>query len=495
MTADRRTVLALSGAILAGVAGCTSDGDTTDDGTGDPGNGGNGPGNGDAGNGDAGEEWDDAPAFPEIDPVTEPAIETGRLARQVRGNVAFSLALLARLREEEPDANLFFSPYSVSVALAMTYAGADSETADEMREALRYELGGEDLHTAFGALEDEFERRNEDGEATRASDGERTESASDGEEVEPPEWAEEDGEEDDLGFQFSSANALWAEERYPFDDDYFALLERYYGAGEHTVDFRGDPEGARREINDWVEERTNDRIEDLLSEDTIDERTRLVLTNAVYFLAAWEHDFDPAATAPEPFTSLDGTETEVEMMHQIEEFPYAEVDGHQLVELPYANGDTSMVVLLPAEGEFERFEESFSVDRLATMLEAASPREVDLGLPTFGIESEFSLVETMQSLGMERAFTEAADLGDMVEGDHEELYVDDVVHQSFLEVDEEGTEAAAATAVVVSTTAAMTGETVEMTVDRPFLFYVRDRPTETPLFLGRVVDGGTLQDG
>ncbi|SFI77059.1 serpin B [Natronobacterium gregoryi] len=219
--------------------------------------------------------------------------------------------------------------------------------------------------------------------------------------------------------------------------------------------------------------------------------TRLVLTNAVYFLAAWEYDFDPAATEPGTFTGLDGTETDVELMHQSAELRYAEIDGHQLVELPYANGETSMIVVLPTEGEFESFEESFTIDRLATMLEETSRPAVDLAMPKFGIESKFSLVETLEQLGMERAFGGGADFSGMVEDDGR-LAIDEVIHQSFVEVDEEGTEAAAATAVVMEESGPP--DHVEMTVDRPFLFYIRDRPTETPLFVGRVVDGETLQD-
>ncbi|NUC73664.1 serpin family protein [Haloterrigena sp. SYSU A558-1] len=472
MTADRRRVLALTGALLAGAAGCL--GDSTD---------GEDPANGDENGDEDGALFADrdAPDFPRLDLTTDPDLESDRIAEQIRGNVAVSFDVLAQLREETPDENLFFSPYSVSVALAMTYAGARGETAAEMADALRYDLEGEALHAAFGALEGEFERRNEDGR-----------------EVESPAWADEDGEGDgsegdDLGFQLSSANAVWRDEGHDFDDAYVQLLEAYYEAGDHLADFSGSPEAAREEINAWVEERTNDRIEDLLPAGSIDRSTRLVLTNAVYFLAAWEHDFDPADTEPGAFTSLDGSETEVEMMHQSQELRYAEIDGHQLVELPYANGDTSMIVVLPAEGEFESVEASFGVDELAIMLEEASRPKVDLALPKFGIESKFSLVETMRELGMERAFDGgSADFSGMVESAESDLFIDDIIHQSFVEVDEEGTEAAAATAVVVEDTAV--ADRVEMTVDRPFLFCVRDRPTETPLFVGRVVDGEQLQE-
>jgi serpin B len=385
---------------------------------------------------------------------------------QVRGNVAFALDLLAVLRKEH-DGNLFVSPYSVSVALSMTYAGARGDTADEMADALNFVLGQDDLHPAFGSLETEFEQRNEDGQEANVPTG-------------PGENEEDAGP----AFEFNTANAAWGQEGYPFREDFLDLLDAYYGAGLTLVDFEGDPEAARQRINEWVAEQTQEEIEDLLPERSIRATTRLVLTNAIYFTARWRYPFNEEDTEPKQFTALDGTTTEVPTMYQSTKFKYAEIDGHQLVELPYANAQTSMVVVLPAEGEFESFEAEFTVDRLAVMLEQARTTMVDLSLPKFEIESAFSLVKAMQALGVEDAFGAGADFSGMVEGDG--LFVDDIVHQSFVSVDELGTEAAAATAVIMLESAPP--EHVEMTVDRPFLFYIRDRPTETPLFVGRVVD-------
>jgi serpin B len=458
-TPDRRRVLALTGALLAGLAGCASD-----DGDG----GGTGtrmptdtetpadtetPTDTGGGNPDA---------FPRLDLTTDPEIDEELLAEQVRGNLAFAFDLLDVLRAEQPDANLFCSPYSVSVALAMTYAGARAETAEEMAQALHYELGQDDLHPAFGALEAELARRNEDGKGM--------EGPTDDEDAGP-------------AFELRTANTTWGQKGYPFREDLLDLLEAYYGAGMQLVDFQGSPEEARQRINDWVAERTNDRIEDLLLQGSISSTTRLVLTNAVYFVGMWKFPFEEEQTEPGAFTALDGTELEVSMMHASMEVPYAEVDGHHLVELPYANGDTSMVIVVPAAGEFEAVEASLSVDRLATLLDAMSTPQVDLALPKFAVESKFSLVEAMRALGMERAFTGDADFSGMAEGGS--LFVSEIVHQAFVEVDERGTEAAAATAVVIDESAA--AERVELSVGRPFLFYIRDRPTETPLFLGRVV--------
>ena len=477
MTLRRRETLALTGAFLAGLAGCTGTDETdpgatttttsTDEGTttaSDPGT--------DETTTATAQGFDDfeAPPFPELDPVTDPEISEDLLADQIRGNVAFALDLLSVLREQE-GGSLFVSPYSVSVALAMTYAGARGNTATEMADALEFVLDGDDLHGAFGALEAEFARRNEDGRNATSR------VTTNGEADPGP------------AFEFTTANAVWGQEEYPFREEFFELLEAYYGAGLNLVDFTGNPEAARERINDWVAERTNDRIEDLLPQGSIDATTRLVLTNAIYFKGRWEFPFDEDGTEPAPFTALDGTTTEVPTMHLSYKLQYAEIDGHRLVELPYANGETSMVVVLPAEGEFEAFEAALTVDRLAIMLDQASTAQVSLSFPKFDLESSFSLVETMQALGMQDAFSGQADFTGMVESGG--LSVSDIVHRSFVTVDELGTEAAAATAVIVEES--LPSERVEMAVDRPFLFYVRDRPTETPLFFGRVTNLGDGQ--
>ena len=474
MTLRRRDTLALTGALLAGLAGCTGSDDadqtqtsTTSDerGTSTP----DDPRTEETTTDPAGFEDLDAPPFPQVDFVTDPDLSADLLADQIRGNVGFALDLLGVLREQQDAPNLFVSPYSVSVAMAMTYAGARGTTAEEMADALHYALEGDDLHAAFGALAAEFERRNADGK--QASGRVMTKR------------------EEDAGpaFELITANSAWGQEGYPFRQAYLDLLDAYYRAGLKLADFSGDPEAARKRINSWVAERTNDRIEDLLPKESIDATTRLVLTNAVYFSARWRIPFSEEQTQPRQFTALDGSTTEVPTMHQSIETLHAAVGGHQLVELPYANQQTSMVVVLPAAGEFEAFEEALTVDRLAVMLDRAEAALVDLALPKFEVESAVSLAEALQALGVEKAFTGSADFGRMVDGEGG-LRLSDVVHQSFVTVDERGTEAAAATAAIIAESAP--AKQVEMTVDRPFLFYIRDRPTETPLFVGRVTSLG-----
>lgn len=403
------------------------------------------------------------PDFPAIDPVTNPRVDRNALAEQIRGNVGFTLDLFDVLRKDT-SANLFFSPYSISTALAMTWAGARNDTETRMADALRFRLDQETLHPVFGALDREFERRNENGkDAGTPVRG-----------------------EGDVGpaFELSVANALWGQTGYPFRDRFVDVLATHYDAGLESLDFAGEPNESRRRINGWVDERTNGHIPNLLSRRAITSNTRLVLTNAIYYRARWKHPFDPEQTEDRPFTALDGTTTDVPMMHREAKYEYSRIEDHQLVEIPYANRRTSMVIILPAEGEFGSFVDRFTVDRLAIMLDVAETALVDLTVPKFGIESKTSLVDALSPLGMETAFTADADFSGMVDGGS--LRLDDVVHQSAVEVDELGTEAVGATAVLIEES--LPRRQPELTIDRPFLFYVRDRPTETPLFFGQVTD-------
>lgn len=458
----RRRVLALAGALAttSALAGCLADGDDGDDGDDsddDPGNGtgtdnetGNGNGDGNA----------DPPA---ADAVAE-------LARE---NRRFAFDFYDELAASEPGENLFCSPHSISVALAMTYAGARGETATQMADTLHYTLG-DDLHEAIEALAAELDARSESetGEGERASEG-------------------DDGDP----FELNVVDAVWGQADYPFREEYLATLEDHYGAGLREVDFASDPEGARETINEWVEDRTEDKIDELLPEGAITDLARLVLTNAIYFQASWANQFDEDRTEDRPFTALDGSTTDVPTMGQSESFPYAEVDGHQVIELPYVGDDVGMVVVLPAEGEFEAFESSLDVDRFDDLVGELEAQEGAIHLPKFEFDAGFALAEVLSELGMPLPFdpndADFSGIADLEETG-ENLFVHDVYHDAYIAVDEDGTEAAAATAVVAGTTSAP-ADPFEMVVDRPFLFAIRDRPTDTVLFLGRVVDAGEAQ--
>jgi serpin B len=266
------------------------------------------------------------------------------------------------------------------------------------------------------------------------------------------------------------------------------LLAANYGAGMRLVDFENAPEEARVAINDWVSEQTEGRIEELIPQGLIDRMTTLVLTNAVYFNAAWSQPFDPELTQDGAFYPLDGAKVTVPMMRQTASLPYAEGDGYQAVEMAYDGNELSMVILLPATDRFETFESSLDAARVEGILQGLGYREVALTMPKFEFDAEFQLKEVLASMGMPVAFSGEADFSGMT--GNRELFISEVVHKAFVAVDEAGTEAAAATAVIIAKSA-LPAEPVEMTVDRPFLFFIRDLQTGTVLFVGRVMDPTT----
>jgi serpin B len=388
--------------------------------------------------------------------ASAPQATDQEIATLVSGNSAFALDLYRRIKERE--GNLFYSPYSVSLALAMTYAGARGETAHQMAEALHFELPPEELHPAFNALDLELAQR---GEGAQGKDGEP--------------------------FRLHIVNAIWGQRDYGFQEEFLDVLAENYGAGLRTLDFAGDPEEARATINDWVAEQTEERIEDLLPPGSIGALTRLVLTNAIYFNAAWKHPFEPERTADGPFYRLDGSEVQVPMMHQTEFLGYTEEEGVQVVELPYDGQEFSMVILLPERGTFGAFEDALTAERVDTIVEDLAYRQIKLSMPKFEFDFDLSLVQALQELGMENAFGAEADFSGMTGSP--ELFISEVVHKAFVSVDEEGTEAAAATAVVIAETA-MPEEPLAVDVDRPFIFLIRDIETGTILFAGRIVDPG-----
>ncbi len=387
--------------------------------------------------------------------IASPEVASEELQELVNGNTAFALDLYQALREGS-GGNLFFSPYSISIALAMTYAGARGETEKEMAQVLHFTLPQSRLHPAFNSLDLTLKSRAQ------------------------PE------QEGGKGFQLNIASAIWGQQGHKFLQEFLDTLAQNYGAGLMLLDFAHDPEAARKTINDWVSEQTEGRIQELLPRGVIDFLTRLVLTNAIYFKAAWAEPFKKELTSDGTFHLLDGSGVTVPMMHQTTDLGYAEGEGYQAVEIPYEGRKLAMVILLPAEGRFEAFERSLNAERLQSILRGMTYREVELTLPRFQVESGFRLAETLKAMGMRTAFNpEEADFSGM-DGTRN-LYIGDVLHKAFVSVDEEGTEAAAATAVVIKETA-MPRPPVKVTVDRPFIFLIRDLPTGTVLFLGRVLN-------
>jgi serpin B len=375
----------------------------------------------------------------------------GDLPVLVRGNSAFALDLYQALREQP--GNLFYSPYSISLALAMTYAGARGDTAAQMADVLHFELTQEQLHPAFNKLDETLNREVEG--------------------VEQP-------------FQLNIANSIWGQRDFEFEADFLDVLAENYGAGLRLVDFAQAAEAARQQINSWVEEQTQDKIKDLIPEGALDSMTRLVLANAIYFKAAWQSQFDAANTQDAPFTLLDGSQVNAPTMRQTGSMNYAAGDGWQAVELAYEGGRQSMVILLPATGEFEAFEAGLDAARVAEILGSMQFTSVELSLPRFSFESEIRLNELLAAMGMPQAFVpDQADFTGMRA--LRDLYISAVLHKAFVDVNEEGTEAAAATAVIVSVTS-LPVDIQQMQIDRPFIFLIRDIETGSILFAGRVLN-------
>jgi len=388
--------------------------------------------------------------------VISPAVGQSDMTSLVDGNSGFALNLYLALKDT--DGNLFYSPYSISEALAMTYGGARGNTEKQMTDTLHFNLSQNQLHPAFNSLDQELAKR---GQGAKGKD--------------------------EKGFRLHLVNAIWGQADFKFSSEYLDLLAQNYGAGLRILDFIKAAEQSRITINWWVSDQTKGKIKDLIPPGTIDRMTRLVLTNAIYFSAAWKYPFQVEATSSGKFHLLNGSEVSVPLMKQTKSFGYAQGANYQAVELPYDGDELSMVILLPKSDQFKAFEASLSSQQVKTIIQNIKYQQVALTMPKFNFESSFSLKKTLSAMGMPVAFTTDADFSGM--DGKRDLYMTDVIHKSFIAVDEAGTEAAAATAVIVGTTA-MPASPVEVTIDHPFIFLIRDIKTGTIVFLGRVLNPG-----
>jgi serpin B len=385
---------------------------------------------------------------------TSPQVDQSDLTALIDGNNAFAFNLYQVLKQT--GGNLFYSPYSISEALAMTYAGARGETEKDMAEALNFTLSQDRLHPAFNSLDLQLKQRGQGAEGKNGT-----------------------------GFKLDVANAIWGQKGYQFLAQYLDVLAQNYGAGLRIVDFIKQTEQSRATINQWVSDQTQGKIKDLIPPGVINDMTRLVLTNAIYFNAAWQYPFDEKATSDGQFYLLDGSSVTVPMMKQTESFGYAKGANYEAVELPYSGQELSMVILLPKAGEFEAFESSLDAGLVKTIIGQLETNEVSLTMPKFEYEASFGLKQALSTLGMGIAFTSDADFSGM-DGNHD-LLIQDVLHKAFVSVDEAGTEAAAATAVIVGLTA-VPAQPTQVTIDRPFLFLIRDISTGSIIFVGRVLN-------
>jgi serpin B len=390
--------------------------------------------------------------------ITSPIASQADLAAVVNGNNAFAFDAYQQIKGDE---NLFSSPYSISLALAMTYAGARTDTAQQMASTLHYSLPQEQLHPALNSLDTKLSQR---GQGAKGKDNK--------------------------GFRLNIVNAIWGQKGYAFLQEFLDTLAENYGAGIRTLDFINAPEPSRIIINDWVSDQTEDRIKDLIPQGAIDAMTRLVLTNAIYFNAAWQYPFDKDATSDGSFHLLGGGEVMAPMMKETKSLGYAEGNDYQAVELPYDGRELSMLILLPQPGQFTAFEGSLDAKKVDGIIDSLDNKKIALTMPKFEFTSEFSLKKALSDMGMPVAFTETADFSGM--DGKRDLFISDVIHKAFVSVDESGTEAAAATAVIMAATSTpLQEEIINVTIDRPFIFLIRDIQTGTILFLGHVMSPGT----
>ena len=382
----------------------------------------------------------------------------------VNGNNEFALDLYGRISNME--GNLFFSPYSVSTALAMVYAGAHGQTESQMAQVLHFPIIPMESEPSssvlvpdrarfaslFGKIIHDINNRGKKG-----------------------------------GYELNIANALWGQDGYHFLKEYIDFIETHYEGKLTEVDFKNAAEAARVKINEWVEEKTNQKIKDLIKPGMLDSMTRLVLTNAIYFKGNWASQFDKERTQEAPFTLLDGNNVNVPMMNKTEEFPYMATEDFKALDLPYVDDDLSMIILLPNKTDgIGELEKSLTADSLSLWLNQLQKRKVIVSIPKFKLTSQFSLASVLQSMGMTDAFSSSADFSGM--DGQRDLYISAIIHKAYVDVNEEGTEAAAATAVIMRLLSAEPDQTPVFRADHPFLFLIRDNKSGSILFIGRVMN-------
>ncbi len=371
-------------------------------------------------------------------------------ATLAQDNTAFACELYRRLRPGND--NLFLSPWSISNAFAMAYAGAEGQTAAQMASALNFTLTEQLLHPAFAEL---------DAKLTAAQAGE--------------------------GVRLDVANSLWPQADYPLLEDYLALLKEYYGVSVTQVDYREAREEARALINAWVEAKTEDKIRNLIQPGVLTALTRLVLVNAIYFKGSWESPFDGKDTQLANFTVAPGRPVKTPMMNQTGDFKYADLDSLEILQLPYQGGQLALTILLPeAIDGLTWLEGQLSADHLTAWQEQLVRQKIKIQVPQFKLTSSFRLDQSLRAMGMEDAFdASAADFAGM-DGKPNWLFIGAAVHKAFVEVNETGTEAAAATGLVMGLTSVPQHPIFR--ANHPFVFLIQEIESGNLLFLGRLVD-------
>jgi serpin B len=383
-------------------------------------------------------------------------IPTADVRTLLEGNNAFAFDFYRQVLGD--GGNLIYSPYSISLASAMLYGGASGETASQIASTLHFTLPPDQFHPAMNALSLDL--------AQRPAQSKSIDSKN--------------------PMQLYIANAVWGQRDYTFEKGYLDLLAVNYGAGVRLLDFAAAPDSARQKINDWVNRETKGKIKDVMPPGSVDPSTRMVLANAIYFKAAWQEAFVEKLTRAAPFTLLDGSQVQVPTMQTDGEIPVrvGSNDGYQAVALPYKGELAEMVIILPNQGGFESVESTLDAAKFAVILQELEPSQLTLYMPKFEFSASFDLKSVLSAMGMPLAFDDTkADFSNITKS--ERLYAQQALHKAYVLVNEAGTEAAAVTFFFMAP-ASLPPQ--ELRIDRPFIFIIRDVPTGTILFVGRVLN-------
>lgn len=367
----------------------------------------------------------------------------------------FALDYYAKLIGKD-DGNIFFSPFSISAAFVMTYEGAKEQTAEQIRSVFYFPDNIDLIRKEYKAIFSEINKKNK-------------------------------------GYELNSANALWAQQDYKFSREYFNNIEKYYDGKATNLDFVNNPEGSASTINEWVENQTKNKIKNLIDPSTINKLTRLMLTNAVYFKGEWVKKFDKKDTKEEDFKISENDIVKTPMMRFTDNdaiFNYGENDDLQILEMPYSGDDLSALFILPKNNDLSKLESKISNNNLLGWKKDMREQKVKIYIPRFKFETEYKMKEDLTDMGMATAFTNSADFSGMTASGKDELKIDEAIHKAYIDVYEEGTEAAAATVIVMEEKSAPPKETKipVFRADHPFIFVIQHKNTGNILFIGRVVN-------
>lgn len=370
----------------------------------------------------------------------------------VNGQNTFAFNLYGKIADDPQnlEKNVFFSPYSIATALSMVYEGARGVTADEMQNMLYLPVDANERLSATARIYNQLNKS-------------------------------------DKQYILNTANALWTQKDYLFLDSYLSTVKNYYGGSATNVDFVRNGSDAVRQINSWAAQNTNNRIPQVLDEKMDTSALRLVLTNAIYFKGKWEKEFKKEATYPQAFYKNNGSEIQAPFMHKQEKLKYADTNDYEILEIPYEGKELSMIILLPKKDAPQEKKQAISQSDANELIEGMYSTTVNVSLPKFTFRTHYDLGKTLEQLGMILAFSDVADFSGM--DGKKDLAVSFVLHDTFVEVNEEGTEAAAVTTIgIVATSVGPPRDVVDFVADHPFIFIIRDNTTGAFLFMGKVND-------